>query len=137
VNIQVQQPTLFSLPETPVSAQPVASGRPKGCSLIYGPRGRAREYAALACNIYRGCDMLCSYCYVPAVTRRSRSQFALSAPRPNFLRKLEREAAKYQAAGVTDQILLCFTCDPYQHLDAELGVTRKAIQTLHRHRLRV
>lgn len=30
--------------------------------LIYEPAGRAREYAALACNIYRGCDHACSYC---------------------------------------------------------------------------
>lgn len=81
--------------------------------------------------------MACVYCFGPAVTRRSRSQFVRSTTRPNFLRKLEREAAKYQAAGVTDRILLCFTCDPYQHLDAKLGVTRETIQTLHWHGLRV
>ncbi len=34
----------------------------KGCTLIYTPKGRAREYAALACNVYRGCDHQCSYC---------------------------------------------------------------------------
>lgn len=31
-------------------------------SLIYEPAGRAREYAALACNVYRGCDHACVYC---------------------------------------------------------------------------
>jgi hypothetical protein len=44
--------------------------------LIYEPAGRAREYAALACNIYRGCDHACEYCYAPAATRRDRAAFA-------------------------------------------------------------
>ena len=97
--------------------------------LIYEPAGRAREYAALACNIYRGCDHACSYCYAPAATRRKMKDFAHPSDRgPDFLRKLRREAA---ARKPTEPILLCFTCDPYQSLDERLSLTRETILILH------
>jgi DNA repair photolyase len=96
--------------------------------LIYEPAGRAREYAALACNVYRGCDHACIYCYAPAATRRARGDFERSVPRSDFLPLLAREAA---ARTPSDPILLCFTCDPYQSLDERLGTTREAIKVLH------
>jgi DNA repair photolyase len=101
-------------------------------NLIYEPKGRAREYAPLACNVYRGCDHACEYCYAPSATQRQRADFVLSSSRgPEFLPKLRKEAARYAAAGITDPVLLSFTCDPYQSLDERLGVTREAIQILH------
>ena len=110
----------------------------KGCTLIYTPKGRAREYAALACNVYRGCDHQCIYCYAPSATRRSPGEFAISSPRAGAFRaKLETEARKYRDTGVTGKVLLSFTCDPYQRLDVQERVTRSAIQILHRHGLRV
>lgn len=30
---------------------------------LYTPGGAAREYAAVGCNLYRGCPYQCSYCY--------------------------------------------------------------------------
>ena len=30
---------------------------------LYSPSGAAREYAAVACNLYRGCPYQCKYCY--------------------------------------------------------------------------
>lgn len=33
--------------------------------IIYEPKGRAREYANLAANLYSGCIHGCVYCYVP------------------------------------------------------------------------
>lgn len=97
--------------------------------LIYEPAGRAREYAALACNIYRGCDHACEYCYAPAATRRKMESFCQPEPRNgDFLTKLEREARSMKP---TEPILLCFTCDPYQSLDERLGLTRRVIQILH------
>jgi hypothetical protein len=99
--------------------------------LIYEPSGRAREYAALACNIYRGCDHGCTYCYAPSATHRTRTSFACSEPRgDDFLKRLEKEAGR-RPASATPPILLCFTCDPYQLLDARLGLTREAIKILH------
>jgi DNA repair photolyase len=99
--------------------------------LIYEPKGRAREYAALACNLYNGCDHRCSYCFAPGVLHKTREQFDLPELRSgDFLTKLEREAA---ALSPSEPILLCFTCDPYQQLDVKEQVTRKAIRILHRH----
>lgn len=43
--------------------------------LIYEPKGRAREYAALACNIYKGCQHQCVYC-VTGDTLIFRSDFS-------------------------------------------------------------
>lgn len=122
----------------PKSPDPQPPRQLPGCSLIYQPKGRAREYAALACNVYAGCDHGCLYCYAPSATRKTREQFDASSLRPgNFLAKLEREAAKYRAAGITARVLLSFTCDPYQHLDVEEQVTRSVIQILHGHGLAV
>jgi len=101
-------------------------------SLIYEPKGRAREYAALACNVYRGCGHGCIYCYAPSSTQRSRSDFLQATTRPNqFLPTLAKQAAKRQELGRGGQVLLCFTCDPYQPLDVEKQVTREAIRILH------
>lgn len=101
-------------------------------SLIYEPKGRAREYAALACNVYRGCGHGCIYCYAPSSTQRSRSDFLQATTRPNsFLTTLAKHAAKRQELGRQGQVLLCFTCDPYQPLDVKEQVTRQAITILH------
>lgn len=101
-------------------------------SMIYEPRGRAREYAPLACNIYRGCGHACRYCYAPSATvRESHEAFRTAKPRKDFIRKLKRDAAKRQNRGNGGRVLLCFTCDAYQPLDEELALTRETIEILH------
>lgn len=101
----------------------------KGCSIIYAPRGQAGEYAKLATNPYRGCGHKCAYCYVPKVLRMERPEFDAGAfPRPDFLRLLERDAAKYAAHGITEQVMLSFTTDPYHPGDNAL--TRDVLATL-------
>lgn len=111
---------------------------PPGSTYIYKPRGRAREYAALAANLYDGCSHGCLYCYGPAARYKSREDFHRAGTRgPGFLRLLERDAARFSRAEVTGQVLLCRSCDPYQPIDEELKVTRQAIQALHRHGLSV
>lgn len=102
-------------------------------NLIYEPAGRAREYANLACNVYRGCDHGCTYCYAPSATQRTRTDFVMSCVRPGFLTQLTKDAAKLQKAGVAGQVLLSFTCDPYQALDVTAQITRQTIHILHRH----
>lgn len=85
-----------------------------GCSYIYAPRGQAGEYAPLATNPYRGCGHRCAYCYVPKVLFMQRQEFDAGAvPREDFERHLRKDAAKYQAAGITEQVMLSFTTDPY------------------------
>lgn len=102
------------------------------CSIIYTPSGQAGEYSALACNPYRGCGHACAYCYVPNVLRMSRPDFDAGAmPRADFMRLLERDAKKYQSAGITEQVMLSFTTDPYHPGDTVL--TREVLQTIQRY----
>jgi len=108
----------------------------KGCSIIYAPEGQAGEYAPLATNPYRGCGHKCAYCYVPGVLRMKREDFDAGAqPRPEFLSKLIHDARKYQSAGITEQVMLSFTTDPYHPGGNTL--TRSTIETLQAHGLGV
>jgi len=101
----------------------------KNCAIIYAPRGQAGEYAKLATNPYRGCGHKCAYCYVPAVLRMTREEFdATATPRPGFMDSLRRDAAKYRAAGITEQVMLSFTTDPYNPHNRSL--TRPTLETL-------
>ncbi len=101
----------------------------KGCDLIYHPKGQAGEYAPLAANPYRGCGNACIYCYVPGVLRMSREEFDAGAnERDDYLSKLRKEASKYQAVGITEQVMLSFTTDPYHPGDTSL--TREVLKTL-------
>lgn len=105
-----------------------------GCSIIYAPRGQAGEYAPLATNPYRGCGHGCAYCYVPDVLRMDRSEFNKGAVRrPGYLESLAKDAKKYQALGITEQVMLSFTTDPYP--PEHWPETRRAIQIIQGHGL--
>lgn len=91
---------------------------------IYEPSGMAREYATLACNLYRGCTHGCRYCYAPSCLRMHPEQFWHgSTLRVDVLNSLEREAKKHAASRLP--VLFCFTSDPYQ--PDEAGDTRAAL----------
>jgi DNA repair photolyase len=108
----------------------------RGCSYIYAPAGQAGEYSPLATNPYRGCGHGCSYCYVPNVLRMPRQEFDAGAvPRPDFLAQLEKDARKYQAAGLTGQVMLSFTTDPYH--PGETSLTRSTLEILQRYGLAI
>lgn len=105
-----------------------------GCSIIYAPRGQAGEYAKLSTNPYRGCGHKCAYCYVPKVLRMERPEFdAMATPRPDFLRALTKDAIKYRDHGITEQVMLSFTTDPYHPFDNSL--TRDVLRVLQEHGL--
>lgn len=58
--------------------------------------------------------MISHNCYVPRVIKMERKQFDAGAfPRPGFLDGLRKDAADYQRAGITEQVMLSFTTDPY------------------------
>lgn len=106
----------------------------KGCSYIYPPKGQAGEYAPLAANPYRGCGHRCKYCYVPEKVIRTlkRPEFDAGAvPREDFLRELIKDARHYQMAGITEQVMLSFTSDPYHPGDTTL--TRETLIALIEH----
>lgn len=106
----------------------------EGCKFIYAPQGQAGEYAPLATNMYRGCGHKCRYCYVPGVLWMSREEFDRGAnERAAYRVGLRRDARKYQQLGVTAQVLLCFTTDPYHPHDTAL--TRETIRVLVEHGL--
>lgn len=104
------------------------------CHIIYAPRGQAGEYSPLATNPYRGCGHGCAYCYVPRVLKMDRKTFDAGAePRDDFEAKLLKDAAKYRAAGIREQVMLSFTTDPYHPGDTAL--TRRTLEILREHDL--
>src|SRR5690554_3614468 len=97
-------------------------------SIIYEPKGRAKEYCKLAANLYRGCGHGCKYCYAPEATRTDREKFYREPqPRKDVISKLSKQLEKNTFNG---PVLLCFTCDPYQPINEEHGLARKVLQTL-------
>lgn len=99
----------------------------EGCTYIYAPAGQAGEYAPLAANPYRGCGHACAYCYVPQVVKIKRAEFDAGArPRRNYLNKLRKDAQKYQAAGIQEQVMLSFTTDVYNPFD--MSLTRPTLE---------
>jgi transposase-like protein len=101
---------------------------PKNCKYIYVP-GAIAEFAPLACNPYKHCGHKCKYCYVPSATKQDRDEFNSDAiPRDEFIELLTNDALKYKAGGVTDQVLLSYSSDPYHTGDTSL--TRETIQAI-------
>ncbi len=104
-------------------------------SIVYEPRGKAREYSDLAVNLYTGCSHACRYCYCPAIMRKTVDAWAIDPqPRKAILRELERDAKKLR--GDPREILLSFMSDPYDSDDAT-RLTREALHLLEEYDLRV
>ena len=103
-------------------------------NVVYEPRGRAREYSELACNLYRGCTHGCRYCYAPACMRTTGEKWhAKAEPRKDILRLLEKDAQRLK--GDTRSILFCFLSDPYQPLERTERLTRRALEIVSKHSL--
>jgi len=94
--------------------------------VIYEPAGRAREYSPLAVNLYRGCNHGCKYCYVPNFCKIDRNKFYKNPKPRDILKKIEADCKELY--GIDKKVLLCFTCDPYQKLNDEIGLTRKVLE---------
>jgi hypothetical protein len=108
----------------------------EGCKFIYPPKGQAGEYSALAANPYRGCGHKCAYCYVPLITKQDRREFNDGAiERRSYLAELKKDAIKYEAAGITDQVMISFTSDPYHPGDSSL--TRQSFEIMIEHGLAI
>ena len=103
-------------------------------NVIYEPKGRAREYSELACNLYRGCTHGCRYCYAPSCMRTTAEKWhAHAEPRPNVLIYLEKDAVKLR--DDSRRILFCFLSDPYQPLERIERLTRQALRIVAKYRL--
>jgi DNA repair photolyase len=99
--------------------------------MVYEPRGMAREYAALALNIYTYCEHGCGYCYAPgALCRKKESYFSIGNPRKDIIKKLHKDVKKLAVCSYVPEILISFIGDPYQPAEMELGLTRAALSIL-------
>ena len=61
-------------------------------SVIYEPRGKAREYSPLAVNLYFGCGHRCEYCYAPSFLHKTDKEFCEPEPRADILEKISQAA---------------------------------------------
>ena len=95
--------------------------------IIYEPKGRAREYADLALNIYTGCSFGCTYCFSPMVLKKDRKEFHRNIKvRDKLLEQVEKDCER--SLFEDRRVHLCFTCDPYQDIDMELQTTREVLK---------
>ena len=106
--------------------------------MIYETKGRAREYFELAANLYTGCEHACVYCYGADVMRKDPKEFfGRAVPRARLDKgdwyRFQREAERMNARGDDRHVLLSFVTDPYQPAEKEFGLTRRAIEELHRY----
>jgi DNA repair photolyase len=101
--------------------------------VIYQPKGKAREYAEFACNLFEGCPNQCTYCYAPGSLRLKRSEFKSAAtPRRDIVERVYADAMKLAAwAGIgSPEVMFCFTCDPFPTAELIRSVTCPAIDAL-------
>jgi DNA repair photolyase len=101
---------------------------------IYTPGGRAREYSPKALNLYTTCVHGCGYCYAPKTLRKSQEDyFKISEPKQDIISKLEEQL---KSEKITEQVLLSFVGDPYQHGE-DNTITRQALDLLLKHKVPV
>jgi len=91
---------------------------------IYVPRGRAREYAPLALNLYRGCNHNCTYGYCSAIGRRFGRWPETPMPAISGS-EIDKTCRKY--TNSRQSVMLCFTCDPYCEADKTYRLARIAL----------
>lgn len=98
---------------------------------IYEPRGKALEYAPLACNLFSGCSHKCAYCYCPAIMHTTLDKWSEKPePRKDVITCLERQLSKNSFSG--KRVLLSFMSDPYHSEDAA-KITRQALDLFELH----
>lgn len=102
-------------------------------TVIYEPKGAAKEYTHLAINTYIGCQFGCRYCYAPAIARQKMEDWCKNPkPKKDILKRIEADAKKM--AGDPREILLCYTSDPYQNAEAA-KITRETLLILEKYKM--
>ena len=103
-------------------------------NVIYAPTGRASEYSELALNIYNGCTHGCKYCYCNEMAKKwSNNNFHDAArPKANVVEKVKKDIIRIKKifGDAAPNIMLSFSGDVYQPVEAELGLTRQVIELL-------
>ena len=97
--------------------------------IVYPPTGAALEYEELAASGYRGCGHGCLYCFGPDCLRMIEAEFHGSPrPRKDVVRSFSRDCEKLREAGDYRRLLLSFTTDPYQPIEADHGITAEMLE---------
>jgi len=94
--------------------------------IIYEPKGKAKEYADLACDIYNGCTHGCIYCYAKYYTQDV--FYKTAKPQRNFIDRLNKDVKLLDPDS--PEIMLSFHGDVYQPAEEELKLTRAALEIL-------
>jgi len=103
--------------------------------IIYEPKGRAREYSPLACNLYIGCSHGCKYCFAPRCMHTTNETWKKTVRiRENVLSNLEKDAFKLH--GDPRTILFSFLSDPYQPIEQTERLTHNALEIIRKNSLR-
>jgi len=96
-------------------------------SIIYTPKGKAREYSPLAANFYDGCDHGCLYCYAPGIKRQTRETYSENVcARRDIVHQLERDCKN--CSHSRQQVLFNFMGDPYCKANDKYKITRDALK---------
>lgn len=105
-------------------------------NVIYQPRGKAKEYSDLACNLYKGCSHKCKYCYCPQIMRQSLEDWGANpSVRKNILKQIDKDCSKLTDQQKEKELLFCFMSDPYQD-DAAAEITRQALLICEKYRMK-
>jgi DNA repair photolyase len=104
-------------------------------SIIYEPKGKAREYSPLAANFYDGCDHGCLYCYAPRIRFKTREEYITVSARRNVLAELEKDCRAM--AYSKRQVLFNFMGDPYCTANDTHKLTRAALNIMLEYKLPV
>lgn len=95
---------------------------------IYQPAGAAEEYSKWSCNLYKGCDHNCTYCYC----KHGPLAHTLGGPHAvlkltlgderNAVRVFRKELDKYRSQIIADGgLFFSFSSDPFLPQTAELS----------------
>ena len=100
---------------------------------IYKPKGKAREYADLACNLYTGCNNGCFYCFNKLTPWYHEGTYTKPQPRRGMLQGLDKQLEK--ESPIMQEIQLCFSCDPYPNI--KFDITRYALLLFEKYGARI
>jgi len=102
-------------------------------SIIYTPKGKAREYSPYAANLYSGCNHGCKYCYAPGISRKKREEFLNVTLRRNVVRDFGKDCEKMK--GLQSQVLFCFMTDPYNEREEIEKITQSCLKIALRNKI--
>jgi len=97
--------------------------------VVYEPKGKAKEYADLACNTYVSCPHSCTYCYAKNVMHKSAEEFHKCAIARMAVKAYIEDDFREMAANVDKRrVHFNFISDPYPELESKLHLTRFCLE---------